>query len=107
MTFTITGGDLLWGVIGILAIIALVCLIIVLINLIKVLKNVNVLISDNKNNVDQTLGNVAHISENAKDISDVVTETTADVIVAKENLTGQLETVKDIINIIMGVFSRK
>ncbi|MGL4453356.1 MAG: hypothetical protein ACRCTZ_19510 [Sarcina sp.] len=106
MTFTVNFEDLLWGALGIIAAIALIYIIITLINLIKVLKNVNLLLIDNKKNLDTTLDNVAHISENAKDISDVVTETTADVIVAKENLTGQLETVKDIVNIIVGVFKK-
>ena len=99
--------DIFWAIIGILGAKALIYLIITLVNLIKVLKNVNSLIEQNKKNLDTTLDNVAHISENAKDISDVVTETTADVIVAKENLTSQLDTVKDIINIILSVFNKK
>lgn len=106
MTFTINFVDVLWGALAIIAAVLLIYLIITLINVIKVLKNVNSLLEENKKNLDTTLGNVAHISENAKDISDVVTETTADVIVAKENLTGQLETVKDIVNIIVGVFKK-
>lgn len=99
--------DIFWAIIGILGAIALIYLIITLVNLIKVLKNVNSLIEQNKKNLDTTLDNVAHISENAKDISDVVTETTADIIVAKENLTSQLDTVKDIVNIILSVFNKK
>lgn len=106
MTFTINFVDVLWGAFAIIGAIALVYLIITLMNVIKVLKNVNLLLEENKKNLNTTLDNVAHISENAKDISDVVTETTADVIVAKENLTGQLETVKDIVNIIIGVFKK-
>ncbi|WP_297517412.1 hypothetical protein [uncultured Clostridium sp.] len=106
MQFTINMEDLLWGALGIIAAIALIYIIITLINLIKVLKNVNALLVENKKNLDTTLDNVAHISENAKDISDVATETTADILVAKENLTGQLDTVKDIVNIIVGVFKK-
>ena len=106
MTFTINFVDVLWGALAIIGAVVLIYLIITLANVIKILKNVNSLLEANKNNLDTTLGNVAHISENAKDISDVVTETTADVIVAKENLAGQLETVKDIVNIIVGVFKK-
>lgn len=106
MTFTINFNEFIWAIVGIVVIIAIIFLIILIANLIKVLKNVNLLLSENKKNLDQTLNNVAHISENAKDISDVVTDTTADVIIAKENLTGQLETVKDILNIILGIFKR-
>lgn len=107
MTIQINFLDLFWGVIGILIAIAIVFLIITLINLIKVLKNVNALVEANRKNLDNTLTNAAHISENAKDISDVVTETTADVIIAKENLSSQLDTIKDIISIIVNVFSKK
>lgn len=99
--------DLFWGAIGILVAIALIYLIVALINLTKVLKNVNNILESNKTNLDTTINNVTHISENAKDISDVVTETTADVIIAKENLSTQLDTVKDILNIVLGVFNKK
>ncbi|MGL4741396.1 MAG: hypothetical protein ACRC41_11420 [Sarcina sp.] len=106
MTFTINFNEFIWGLVGIVVIIAIIFLIILITHLIKVLKNINLLLAENKKNLDQTLTNVAHISENAKDISDVVTDTTADVIIAKENLTGQLDTVKDILNIILGIFKR-
>lgn len=107
MTVQINLADLLWGGLGILAAIALIYIIITLINLVKVLKNINSLIDTNKKNLDKTLENVTHISENAKDISDVVTETTADVIVAKESLSSQLDTVKDIVNILLSFFNKK
>ena len=42
-----------------------------------------------------------------KDISDVATETTADLIVAKENIESNVETVKEIAKIINQVFFKK
>ncbi len=42
--------------------------------------------------------------QNIKDISDVATETTADLIVAKENIESNVETVKEIAKIINQVF---
>lgn len=51
--------------------------------------------------------NVNDVCDNLKDVSDVITETTADVIVAKDNLFSNFEVIKEILNIIVSVFSKK
>ncbi|SHI35476.1 hypothetical protein SAMN02745163_00075 [Clostridium cavendishii DSM 21758] len=104
---------LFWGFIGILLAIAIIFLIIALIKFTKLINNINDLIVSNKTKINnlcsslpEAAENIVVVSENLKDVSDVVTETTADVIVAKENLTNNFETVKDIIDIIVKVFSK-
>ncbi|WP_243242120.1 hypothetical protein [Clostridium sp. 1001275B_160808_H3] len=57
--------------------------------------------------MDNTIKNLNGISENVKDISDVAVETTAEAIIMKDGIVNQLDTIKDIINIIVGVFSKK
>lgn len=99
--------DLFWLFIGILGAAALIILILCLLKLSSVLNRVDDLLNQNKKNLDTTLTNVKDISDNVKDISDVATEATADAIVVKENLTDQLNTIKDIINIVASVFIKK
>ena len=106
--------DLLLGILWGLGVIALIVLIIALIKLIKFLGNLNSLISDNKKNLDELCSSLPTISENAvqisdniKDVSEVITETTADVIVARENISGSIEIVRDIANIVGNVFGKK
>lgn len=106
--------SLFWGFIGVLGAVAIVFLIIALYKLTKLIDNLNSLILTNKTSIDklcstlpQAADNIVELSDNLKDVSEVVTATTADVIVAKENITSNFETVKDIIDIIVKVFAKK
>ena len=106
--------DLFWGVIGIIGVIALIYIIITLSKLGKVLTNINDLLGQNKKNIDKLFkdlpvvtGNAIEISDNLKDVSAVVTEATAEAIVAKDNLVNNIDIIKDVLNIILSVFTKK
>ena len=106
--------DLFWMILGLVAAVALVYIIITLKNVIKLLNNVNEIIEDNKGNIKDLCEdlpkiseNVVEISENTKDIVEVATDFTADAVIAKDNLTSNYETIKDILNIVISVFSKK
>ncbi|MGU8246254.1 hypothetical protein ACV3T0_13030 [Clostridium perfringens] len=81
----------------------------------KLVSNINSLLDQNKDNLTKTINdlpttianNVNDACQNIKDISDVATETTADLIVAKENIESNVETVKEIAKIINQVFFKK
>lgn len=106
--------SLFWGLIGILSSVTLVFLILALIKVIKLINNINMLFDINKNNIEKLCKDLPTISKNAiaitdniKDVSEVVTETTAEVIVAKDSLIGNVELIKDILNIAISFFNKK
>ena len=103
-----------WVVIGISSVVALVFLILTLNNICKLVKNVNGLLEKNSENINKLCDTLPSITENvesvvinAKDISDVATEITADAIVAKDNFTNHYGTLKDIVDILVNVFMKK
>ena len=105
---------LFWGFIGIIGAVALIYIIITLIKLGKLLTNVNDLLNQNSKNIDKLFKdlpivteNAIEISDNLKDVSAVVTEATADAIVAKDNLVNNIDIIKDILGILLSVFSKK
>lgn len=98
--------DLFQGIIGIAAIAAIIYLIIVLHKFSTLITSINGLIVSNKENIDKLCSDIPEITENLKNVSEVITETTADVIVAKDNLFSNIEIIKDIMNIILSVFSK-
>ena len=106
--------NLFFAILGILGGIALVYIIITLIKLGRLITNMNDVISSNRNNIDKLCEslpvvsrNIIEISDNVKDVSEVVTEATAEVIVAKDNITSNIGTIKDILNIIVSIFTKK
>lgn len=103
--------NIIYGILSILGIGVLVCLIIALINLNKFIKNSNTLILETKDSLSdsvlklpEVISNFSTISENVKDISDVATDVTADLIVTKENMKSNVEVATEIINILRAVF---
>lgn len=103
--------DLFLAILYLVAMGALVYFMVGINHLIKTLKNINSLIDKNKTSVNDFCNklpnissNIEEISDNIKDISEVATEVTADAIVAKENIVNNYETIKDIINIVLGIF---
>lgn len=105
---------LFWGFIGIIGAVALIYIIITLSKLGKLLTNINDLLNQNRKNIDKLFKdlpivteNAIEISDNLKDVSAVVTEATADAIVAKDNLVNNIDILKDILGILLSVFSKK
>ena len=101
-------------VLGLLGITVLVLLILFLIKIIKLVSNINSLIDNNKKNISETCSylhaitqNAIEITDSVKGIADVATEATAEAIVAKDNILANVETVKDIINIILSIFIKQ
>ena len=107
MTISINLNTLLLTIIVVVSVIALIYLILALRKLIMLIDTINTTLKDNKTNLDSTIQNLNGISENVKDIIDVAVETTAEAIVMKDGIVNQLDTIKDIINIIVGVFFKK
>lgn len=103
----ISVSSLFWGIISILAIVAIIYLIITLHKLSTLITSINKVITSNKDNIDKLCSDLPEITDNLKDVSAVITETTADVIVAKDSLLNNIEIIKDIINIILSIFSKK
>lgn len=106
--------SIFWGAIGILSTVALVFLIITLNNIYKLTKNINIIVEKNSDNINSVCEKLPNITENidnviinAKDISEVATEVTADALVAKDNLTNHYETIKDLLDIVINVFVKK
>lgn len=93
--------------VGTLGAVLLVLGILCLIKFLKILTKVDSILGDNKENIDTTLKNTKDITDNVKDISDAATEATAEAIVMKDNLTGHIDTIKDILSIIVSTFSKK
>lgn len=108
---TIPVSYLFYGALIILGSVALVYLILVLSRFLKTLDKVNSIIDSNKKNIKDLMDNlpkacenVVAITDNVKDISDVAVETTASAVVAKENISDYITTIKDILLIIKKVF---
>lgn len=103
--------NFIYLLLALLGCVAIVYLILTLNKVLKLVSNINSLLDQNKDNLTKTINdlptianNVNDACQNIKDISDVATETTADLIVAKENIESNVETVKEIAKIINQVF---
>jgi ABC-type transporter Mla subunit MlaD len=106
--------DLFWAVIGLVGVIALIYFIITLSKIRKLVANINDLLSENSKDITKlckdlpiVTRNAIDISDNLKDVSAVVTEATANAIVTKDSLVNNIDTIKDILSIILSVFSKK
>lgn len=106
--------NIIYLLLAILGCVAIVYLILTLNKILKLISNINSLLDQNKDNLNKTIqdlpaiaNNVNNTCQNIKDISDVATETTAELIVAKENIESNVEIVKEIIKIINQVFFKK
>ena len=99
--------DLCLIVLGALIFIAILYLISVLKKLSSFIDNLNNFFSKNSKSLNVSISNIKTITDNFKDISEAVTDTTADALIAKDNIKDNINTMKDIINIILNVFSKK
>ncbi|MCR4943798.1 MAG: hypothetical protein K5986_04955 [Clostridium sp.] len=99
--------DLFWGIVGIMGFIALIYIIIVLRRFAGLISSLNDIISTNKSNINKLCGDLPDISDNIKNVSEVLTEVTAEAIEVKDNLADDLGVIKDIISIIISIFSKK
>lgn len=111
MDITINLSALCYSILFILVAAALVYLILVLIKLNKILSRVDTITYKNEENINEileslpkTASNFEELSENAKDVSDVVTQFTADAIDKTETAKDYIQTALDIISIIKKVF---
>lgn len=99
--------DLCLIVIGALVFIAILYLISVLRKFSSLIDNVNTFFANNSYNLNTSIDNIKNITDNVKDISEAVTDSTADALIAKENLKDDINTLRDIISIISSVFTKK
>ena len=99
--------DLCLIVIGALVFIAILYLISVLRKFSSLIDNVNNFLTKNSDNLNASIDNIKDITNNIKDVSEAVTDSTADALIIKENLKDNINTLKDIINIILNVFTKK
>lgn len=97
----------------ILGLVVLGYIIVTLNNFNKLLKNVNSVVASNTDNINTSLNklpnvieNCGEISESVKDITEVATDMTADIIVAKENVKSNVDLAVDIVNIVKQVFAK-
>ena len=109
----ITLYDLGLGILFILGAAALVLLIIVLLKLFKVLSRFNGLMERNEKHIEEVLvslpkatNNFLELSDNLKDVGEVITETTATAIETKENIEDYISIFKDIYMIVKKVFGK-
>lgn len=103
--------SLFFIVLSILGGTALVFLIILLNKAIRFFNNVNKIIESNEGNIDKVMktlpdatDNVMVITENVKDVSEVATAFTADIIDKKECISDYFVIAKDIFAIVKDVF---
>lgn len=106
--------NVIYLLLAILGCVAIVYLILTLNKVLKLISNINSLLDQNKDNLNKTIQDLPTIAsnlndtcQNVKDISDVATETTAELIVAKENIESNVETVREIAKIINQIFFKK
>ena len=99
--------DLCLIVLGALIFIAILYLISVLKKLSSFIDNLNNFFSKNSKSLNVSISNIKTITDHFKDISEAVTDTTADALIAKDNIKDNINTIRDIINIILNVFSKK
>lgn len=99
--------DLCLIILGALIFIAILYLISVFKKLSSFIDNLNNFFEKNSKSLNTSISNVKVITDNFKDVSEAVTDTTADALIAKENIKDNINTIKDIVNIILNVFSKK
>ncbi|HBF6811636.1 TPA: hypothetical protein KOT98_003738, partial [Clostridioides difficile] len=88
--------------------------IIVLVKLHKILNNVGTMLNENTQNINTTLNNLPNVvetfgevGENMKDVTEVVTEVTADFLVTKDSVKSNMDVIVDILTIIKNIFLDK
>jgi len=98
----------------ILGIVLITVLIIALLKLIKTVSSVNVILARNDKNIDEvlnvipkTINNLYEITDNVKDVTEVVVETAASALGATESFQRYLVYIADILTIVKKIFSTK
>ncbi|MFT5872682.1 MAG: putative PurR-regulated permease PerM [Clostridium sp.] len=102
------------GILIFLGIIILIILIIVLLKVISTISSVNSIIKKNEDNIDEILSalpktfkNWYELTDNIKDVTEVVVQTTANALGATESFEKYLVYIKDILTIIKKIFLNK
>jgi len=103
----------LYSVCLVLGAAALILLIMVLLKLFKLLSKVNSLMERNEKNIDDVLvslpkatNNFLELSDNLRDVGEVITETTATAIETKEHIEDYISIFKDVFMIAKKVFKK-
>ena len=99
--------DLCIIILGVFVFIVILYLISVSRKFSSLIDNVNNFLTKNSDNLNASIDNIKDITNNIKDVSEAVTDSTADALIIKENLKDNITTLKDIINIILNVFTKK
>ena len=78
----------------------------------SVLDKVNVVLDDNTENITKSVARLpklvddfGQVGENVRDVSEVVTDVAADIIVTKESVKGNFEVLTEILNIVKTIFT--
>lgn len=102
------------GLLILLGLTLLVILIIGLLKLIKTITSVNLIIKKNEDNIDKmldilpkTFDNCFEITDNVKDVTEVVVKTTANALESTESFHRYLVYIADILTIIKNIFYKK
>lgn len=105
---------LCYGILFILGVVALILIIVAFYKIVNIVTKFNGFMDRNKENIDNTLNylpktteNFHELSDSLKNVGDVITETTATAIEKGEHVGDFVNTVKDIINIILNVIEKK
>lgn len=120
MTITIDLHTILF-ILAIIGCVALIFLIKLIINLLSTVKNlnsvldkVNIVLDDNTGNITKSISKLpklvddfGQVGENVRDVSEVVTDVAADIIVTKESVKGNFELLSEILTIVKSIFSSK
>ncbi|MDU1095640.1 MAG: hypothetical protein E7A26_14985, partial [Clostridioides difficile] len=76
--------------------------------------NVGTMLNENTQNINTTLNNLPNVvetfgevGENMKDVTEVVTEVTADFLVTKDSVKSNMDVIVDILTIIKNIFLDK
>ncbi|PJI06819.1 MULTISPECIES: hypothetical protein [Clostridium] len=98
---------------GMLIAVALIYLIILIHKLSQTVSKVNLIIDKNEKNISEVIDslpeiceNISDIGENARLVTEVVTEATASAVEAKNNISEYLVIIKDIIGMIRAIFKK-
>lgn len=100
-------------ILALMGIVGIVYFIVTLNNINKLIKYVNTEFKRNSGFINESLtklpsviNNFHDVSENMKDVTEAVTDLTADAVIAKETVKTNLDLVTEIMSIVKSVFSR-
>lgn len=104
---------LILGVLAVLGIVSLILLIMLLIKMYKVFSRLNILLTNNDKNINETLtllpritSNISDFSDDLKNVGDTIAETSTSAMETKDNIEEYIAIAKDVFLIAKQVFSK-